>query len=82
MIASVTGQPSRARRQAKPDPHTAPYPQRLHGHLSGAVDALASLAPPAGSVDAGLPTPADLIRSYGPAESVNTSQSEGGEESE
>lgn len=79
MIAGMADQKYRPSRARRPDPHTAPYPQRLHAHLRGAVEALATLALPAASVDAGLPTPAELVRSYGGSEGVNTSQSEGGE---
>ena len=79
MIAGMAEQAQRPRRPRRPDPHTAPYPHRLHGHLAGAVAALASLAEAPESDKAALPTPAELVRQYGASEAVITTESEGGE---
>lgn len=67
----------RADRDADSLTHHEPYPDRLHRHLTSAVEATGRIeAPDEGAP--GLPTPGELVSDYGAPDGLNTSRSEGG----
>lgn len=75
MIERVADSRDSARSGARPaSAHSVPYPDRLHAHLSAAVDAAAALAASPASERA--PTPSALVDRYGASEGVNPTESE------
>jgi hypothetical protein len=55
--------------KAKGSPHHERYPQRLHAHLSAAVEAAEALSAPL-PVEGQQPTPEALLAAYGPSETA------------
>jgi hypothetical protein len=61
----------------KPDAttHHEPYPERLHRHLTGAVEAIAALSGPL-AVEGDADTPGELVARYGGAEAPGGTEDE------